>query len=87
MDQLYGIGTAFNKMKLFNWNRYETITEGPMAHDYTNASVRKEIYEAYNKRYKISVTPLTHPEHYDPLDPPLGWAYDPYYEIWIQLNE
>ncbi len=84
LAKLYGTSTAFTKMKLFNWNRYETITEGPMAHDYTNVSIKREITEAYNKRHRPVMSPATHPENYDPLFPPEGWSYDPYYEIWIQ---
>lgn len=74
-------------MKLFNWNCFETIIEGTFAHDYTDASIRKEIKDAYDKKYRPAVTPLTHPENYDPFDPPRGWSYDPYYEFWIKTNE
>lgn len=55
-----------------------------MAHDYTDVSIKREITEAYNKRHRPVMSPATHPENYDPLFPPEGWSYDPYYEIWIQ---
>lgn len=84
--KLYGTCSTLGKIKLFNFN-YDAIIEGPMAHDYKDQMVRHEIKQSYNIRYRAAATPLTHPENYDPLNPPRGWAYDPYYEIWIKLNE
>ena len=71
-------------LKLFDWNVFETIPEGVMAHEITTESIRAEILENYNKRYKPEMTPWSNPEKYDPFNPPKGWAYDPYYEIWIK---
>ena len=73
--------------KLFNWSEFEIIPEGIMAHEIKDESIRAKIVHSYNQRYKPKITPYTHPENYDPLKPPSGWAYDPYYECWIELNE
>ncbi len=75
-----------NLSKLFNWNKFETIPEGIMAHEIKDETIRKEIAEDYKRRYNPPVTPYTNPEQYDPLNPPSGWAYDPYYECWIQTE-
>jgi hypothetical protein len=66
---------------------FDNLIEGVYAHNYTNEDVRAEIAEKYRARYVPVVTPYTHPERFDPLNPPNGWAYDPYYEIWIEFNE
>ena len=55
------------------------------SHQYKDENLRLEIFENYNKKYKPVPTPYSHPEQFDPLNPPEGWAYDPFYEIWIQL--
>ncbi len=90
MDQLYGPSTALDKMirllKLFNWSTFDPIPEGPMAHEITDESIKTLIVENYNKRYRPEITPYTHPENFDPLNPPSGWAYDPYYECWIETE-
>ena len=46
---------------------------------------RKFIREQYIKRYTPKITPLTHPLNFDPCEPPEGWKYDPYYEMWVQI--
>lgn len=66
---------------------FEKYIEGWYAHEYQNEAIRQEIKETYYKKYNPEPTPLTHPERYDPLNPPSGWAYDPYYELWITINE
>lgn len=70
--------------KLFQWDAVDAIKEGPMAHEYRDNITRSLITENYNKRYKPPMTPWSHPEMYDPLNPPSGWSYDPYYEVWIK---
>ena len=73
-------------IKLFNWwSSFDSIPEGVMAHEITNETVRQEIKETYERKYRPPITPHTHPEKYDPFNPPKGWAYDPYYEIWIEI--
>lgn len=62
------------------------LVEGVYAHQYYDAEVRDKIVEAYNKRYNPEPTPLTHPERFNPLNPPQGWVYDPFYEIWIEFK-
>lgn len=73
--------------KLPVFTEFDPIPEGPMAHQITDANVRKLIQEKYNQLYRASPTPFTHPENYDPFNPPDGWAYDPYYECWIETHE
>jgi len=86
-----GISPTFNKMKnifrFFNRIKFDPLIEGIYAHQYTNEDVRQRITQTYKERYMPIMTPLTNPELYDPLDPPLGWAYDPFYEIWLKINE
>lgn len=77
---------AYNYMKFFNlsmFNRFDPLIEGQMAHEIQNNELRQQVGCRYNELYRPESTPHTHPENYDPLDPPAGWAYDPYYEIWI----
>ena len=76
---------------MFKWfwkwvdsQKFDPITEGRLAHEYKDDLVRVEILNRYQKRYtEPKVTPLTHPWRFDPLDPPQGWAWDPYYELWL----
>ena len=65
--------------------KYDDLIEGMYAHNYTNESVRQKIAQDYKRKFTPVVNPLTHPEQYDPLNPPDEWMYDPYYEIWIKL--
>lgn len=75
--------------KIASWKIWtiESIPEGVMAHEITDGSLKEEIRKAYEARYRPPITPYTHPEKYDPFNPPKGWAYDPFYEIWIEINE
>jgi len=51
----------------------------------TDVDTRHKIRQEYRKRWpEPSPTPDSHPWQYDPLEPPSGWRYDPYYEIWIK---
>jgi hypothetical protein len=73
---------------LDRWSRVEKMPEGVMAHKLTDEVLRKQVQEEYNKRYKFDiVTPYTNPEQFDPFNPPKGWAYDPYYECWLETHE
>jgi hypothetical protein len=65
--------------------KYDDLIEGMYAHNYTNEYVRQKIAQDYKKKFTPVVSPLTNPEQYDPLNPPEGWIYDPYYELWIEL--
>ena len=59
--------------------------ESGYADQYREPKTRQEILNAYQRRWRPpSYTPDTHPWLYDPLSPPQGWRYDPYYEIWIK---
>lgn len=74
--------------KLFASNiKFDYLIEGMYAHNYTKESVRQMIAQDYKKKFTPIVTPLTHPEQYDPLNPPAGWMYDPYYELWLNTDE
>lgn len=68
---------------LFN-PTFDDLVDGKNAHEYTDPEIRNRIAQEYKDRYCAPTTPLTNPELYDPLNPPQGYAYDPYYEIWIE---
>jgi hypothetical protein len=76
--------TEFFKKLLVGNTKYDDLIEGMYAHNYTNESVRQQIAQDYKKKFTPVVSPLTNPEQYDPLNPPKGWMYDPYYEMWIE---
>lgn len=64
----------------------DPIQEGLYADQYRDPEIRLRIRQEYTARYRPAITPATNPELYDPLDPPAGWRYDPYYELWIKEN-
>lgn len=77
---------------MFKWfwkwvdpREYDPLIEGVYAHQYHNEDVRQRIIQAYKEKYMPPITPLTNPELYDPMNPPEGWVYDPYYEIWLEI--
>jgi hypothetical protein len=76
--------------KLFStwWRVFDsdTISEGLMAHEYQDSQRRAAIRDRYLELYRPQVTPLTDPLKFDPLDPPQGWAWDPYYECWLKTE-
>lgn len=78
-------------MKWLQWiislTKDDYLVEGRLAHQYTDLEARQQIVQRYNAIYKPSVTPATHPEQFDPLQPPAGWAWDPYYECWLEHND
>jgi hypothetical protein len=46
---------------------------------------KQHIRDSYRMRYPIPTeTPQTHPWLYDPCEPPPGWSYDMYYDVWIK---
>jgi hypothetical protein len=65
--------------------KFDQLIEGKHANEYTADSVKLYIAQEYIKRHTPAHNPWTHPQNYDPLVPPDGWRYDPYYEIWIKL--
>ena len=72
--------------KLKQWifaDSCDHVLEGPYADQYTDSELRDQISSSYLERYQQHTTPLTHPWLFDPLNPPEGWRYDPYYELWI----
>jgi hypothetical protein len=64
----------------------DRLTEGVYADQYKGADIRQRIAQRYIDRHTPEVTPLTDPLSYDPLTPPPGWRYDPYYERWIEFT-
>ena len=78
---------------MFKWfwkwvdaQEFDPIIEGKLAHTYDDVLVRIKIMERYQKVYPLPVkTPATHPWLFDPLEPPIGWAWDPYYELWLEI--
>lgn len=77
----------FLKKLFFGETTFDSLIEGVYAHQYTDANVRKQIQDRYLKKFNPEITPFNNPEKFDPLNPPKGWAYDPYYETWIKFNE
>jgi hypothetical protein len=73
--------------KLKQWlgslNKFDSYVEGLWADQYQDSRLRSRIQTEYQARYQQQTTPLTHPWLFDPLNPPQGWRYDPYYEMWI----
>ena len=76
---------------MFKWfwkwvdsGKFDPIREGPMAHEYTDPEAREEITRRYNEYYNKPITPWVNPDKFDPLNPPEGWAFDPYYFIWYR---
>ena len=65
----------------------DSLVEGWTADQYRDPLTQAAILEAYRDKWITPPpqTPITHPELYDPLAPPQGWKYDPYYELWYQL--
>ena len=63
------------------------LDELTWADEYQDPLTRAAITEAYNRRFKPQPTPLTHPHLYDPLSPPMGYRYDPYYECWVKTSK
>ena len=61
------------------------ILEGKFADQYVCSDTKKIIKEKYDVRFREDITPATHPTRFDPFDPPEGWRYDPYYEIWCKV--
>jgi hypothetical protein len=63
------------------------LIEGMSADQYTCPELKNRIVSRYKVIYFPPKTPLSNPKNYDPLNPPAGWKWDPYYEIWHKTNE
>ena len=60
------------------------LQEGMFADQYTDTT-KDQIRQSYLARWRPepqALTPQTHPWLFDPCEPPAGWRYDPYYELW-----
>jgi hypothetical protein len=62
----------------------DPLIEGPYADQYQDPAARTYIQTQYQQRWRSEPTPASKPELFDPLTPPQGWRYDPYYECWIE---
>ena len=63
-----------------------SIIEGRYADEFKNTAIAQEITKKYQLLYKApKENPDTHPWLFDPINPPAGWRFDPYYEIWIRV--
>jgi len=93
-----GTSTALDKMikKFFtHWawpwmwfsGPFDPVIEGRLAHEYVDPEAREEITRRYIEYYHNPATPLVNPERFDPLNPPDGWAFDPYYFMWITVKK
>ncbi len=70
-------------------DKFETdkLIEGAWAHEYSDIT-QDQIRKDYLKKWSLTpkeITPETHPWLFDPCEPPEGWSYDPFYEIWIKI--
>lgn len=73
---------------LFGQPKLDPLVEGPMAHEYTDPVAIQAIQTSYEERFPAPVdTPWTHPWRFNPCNPPMGWAYDPYYEVWLKTTD
>lgn len=51
-------------------------------HRLTDEQIKQEYIAIYGPR---EPTPLTHPQLFDPLNPPVGYAYDEWHAFWYQI--
>jgi hypothetical protein len=66
----------------------DPIVEGVSADQYsevTQDQIRQEYYQRWGSASQ-QPTPSTHPWLYDPCEPPEGWSYDPFYELWEEKS-
>jgi hypothetical protein len=63
------------------------IIEGKFADEYKCPELKRVIQEKYDTLFSEEITPATHPTKFNPFEPPKGWRFDPYYEIWCKINE
>jgi hypothetical protein len=59
--------------------------ESQWAHEIQDPALKQKIRKEYQQRWAKPIPdPNSHPWQYDPFDPPMGWKYDAYYEMWIK---
>lgn len=51
----------------------------------TPDELRKDYYNIHVK-HKVEKTPITHPELFDPLNPPKNWYYDEWHAFWYYMK-
>jgi hypothetical protein len=69
--------------------RIDPIIEGVSADQY-NEQTQDQIRREYFQRWappSQQITPESHPWLFDPCEPPQGWSYDPFYEMWVKLSD
>ena len=78
-------------MKFFSWfkatQEFDPLIEGTLAHNIKDINLRTKVSDRYRELYCPEPNPISHPELYDPLNPPNGWAWDAYYECWISVYD
>lgn len=65
----------YMKIPVDDWARWADLVDDPVQ--------RQAIRQRYHELYRPTPTPLTHPEMFDPLDPPPGYRYDHLYDWWL----
>jgi hypothetical protein len=65
--------------------KFDHLVEGVYADEYTSDDIKQKILNSYRDRHLLKETPASHPEKFNPIIPPMGWKYDPYYECWIEI--
>lgn len=79
---------SFLKQLFLGNTTMDPLVEGVAADQY-NEIIQDQIRQDYYRRWTPTpqqLTPETHPWLFDPCEPPQGWSYDPFYELWIKLN-
>ena len=69
--------------------RIDPIIEGPTADQYneqTQDQIRREYFQRWEPPNQ-QIAPDSHPWLFDPCEPPAGWSYDPFYEMWVKLRD
>lgn len=51
----------------------------------TPEQLRKDYYNIHVK-HRVEKTPITHPELFDPSNPPEDWHYDEWHAFWYQIK-
>jgi hypothetical protein len=77
----------FSRIKSFfkSIESVDPLIEGLYSDQYSDQQVRDYILSEYQKRFPPpEETPWTHPWKFNPLNPPNGWRFDPYYELWVK---
>ena len=75
--------------QVFSPGSVDSLVEGAWADQYCEVQ-QDQIRQQYLARWRsrpVEVTPQSHPWLFDPCEPPAGWRYDPFYELWVKLSD